>query len=576
MRVLDLSRVIAGPVAGRTLAVHGADVLLISGPDLPAIPWLTIDTGRGKLATFIDLKSEQGRGHVARSVRAGRYLFARLSAAAIASLGFSPEEAARINPGIVYVSLSAYGHAGPWAERRGFDSLVQTTTGFNHAEGQAAGIDGPKELPAQMLDHATGYLMAFGAMMAKARQSREGGSWHVRVSLAQTGRWLWNLGRVADGLKTEDLKGETVRPFLEQMAIRLRSAARRQPCGDTIENAGALGAARDAARQPPAAMAGAWLRASALWARAHKSCPLRLWLTLPNGCPLNIGRGRKPRESFTMRIEERQNGNGTAAGTSDQILGEIRDYCRATQTAESTFGRLVVNDGKLVSRLRDGAKITTGTLDKVRAYLSRTSSRAGRARKSIGDDQVRQRGVGSSPTIAPPGFRFFDNRQKYLLFVSTCSEKTEIANRISLELGNLQPSPPALRLFDAGVGDGTVLSRVMRSLHARFPTMPLYVVAKEISYEDVRMMLEKMADRLFEHPATVLVVTNLYYAEAPWLTPRSVTSAQGLIWKDVTLSGNTAHGFAEQIGELEGFLAENWRAGISQKTGNPVYTGRSC
>ena len=111
----------------------------------------------------------------------------------------------------------------------------------------------------------------------------------------------------------------------------------------------------------------------------------------------------------------------------------------------------------------------------------------------------------------------------------------------------------------------------MRALHARFPTMPLYVVAKEISYEDVRMMLEKMADRLFEHPATVLVVTNLYYAEAPWLTPRSVTSAQGLIWKDVALTGNTAHGFAEQIGQLEGFLAENWRAGISAKTGNPVY-----
>jgi hypothetical protein len=135
---------------------------------------------------------------------------------AIAALGFSPDEAADINPGIVYVSLSAYGHAGPWAERRGFDSLVQTTTGFNHAEGQAAGSEGPKELPAQMLDHATGYLMAFGAMMAKARQSREGGSWHVRVSLAQTGRWLWNLGRVADGFKTEDLKGDAVGPFIEE------------------------------------------------------------------------------------------------------------------------------------------------------------------------------------------------------------------------------------------------------------------------------------------------------------------------------------------------------------------------
>jgi crotonobetainyl-CoA:carnitine CoA-transferase CaiB-like acyl-CoA transferase len=217
LRVLDLSRVIAGPVAGRTLAAHGADVLLISGPDLPAIPWLTIDTGRGKLTGFLDLKREQGRAGLLDLLASADIFSQGYRPSALANLGFSPEEAARINPGIVFVSLSAYGHAGPWAERRGFDSLVQTATGFNHAEGQAAGVDGPKELPAQMLDHATGYLMAFGAMMAKARQSREGGSWHVRVSLAQTGRWIWNLGRLADGLKTEDLKGEAVRPFVEEV-----------------------------------------------------------------------------------------------------------------------------------------------------------------------------------------------------------------------------------------------------------------------------------------------------------------------------------------------------------------------
>src|ERR1700681_1515495 len=219
-RVLDLSRVIAGPVAGRTLAVHGADVLLISGPDLPAIPWLTIDTGRGKLSSFVELKSEQGR-EVFRGLLAQADIVSQgYRPKSIAALGFSPEEAATINPGIVYVSMSAYGRAGPWAERRGFDSLVQTTTGFNHAEGQAAGVEGPKELPAQMLDHATGYLMAFGAMMAKARQSREGGSWHVRVSLAQTGRWLWDLGRVADGFTTEDLNGEAVMPFIEENPSR--------------------------------------------------------------------------------------------------------------------------------------------------------------------------------------------------------------------------------------------------------------------------------------------------------------------------------------------------------------------
>jgi hypothetical protein len=189
---------------------------LISGPDLPAIPWLSIDTGRGKLTSFVELKNEAGRG-VLRDLLASADIFSQgYRPHALAALGFSPQDAAKISPGIVYVSLSAYGHAGPWAERRGFDSLVQTATGFNHAEGEAAGIEGPKELPAQMLDHATGYLMAVGAMMARARQSREGGSWLVRVSLAQTGRWLWDLGRVRDGFKTEDLKGDAVRAFVEE------------------------------------------------------------------------------------------------------------------------------------------------------------------------------------------------------------------------------------------------------------------------------------------------------------------------------------------------------------------------
>src|SRR6185436_3638811 len=131
LRVLDLSRIIAGPVAGRTLAAHGADVMLISGLDLPAIPWLTIDTGRGKLTSFVELKSEQGRA-VLRDLLAGADIFSQgYRPRAIAGLGFSPDDAARISPGIIYVTLSAYGHAGPWAERRGFDSLVQTATGFN-------------------------------------------------------------------------------------------------------------------------------------------------------------------------------------------------------------------------------------------------------------------------------------------------------------------------------------------------------------------------------------------------------------------------------------------------------------
>jgi hypothetical protein len=137
---------------------------------------------------------------------------------AIGGRCFSAEDAARLRPGIVYGSLSAYGRDGPWSCRRGFDSLVQTATGFNHAEGVAAGVDGPKELPAQALDHASGQLMALGVVMARVRQAREGGSWHVRVSLAQTGRWLWDLGRVEGGLAVTDPALEGVEDLLEESA----------------------------------------------------------------------------------------------------------------------------------------------------------------------------------------------------------------------------------------------------------------------------------------------------------------------------------------------------------------------
>jgi hypothetical protein len=166
-------------------------------------------------------------------------------------------------------------------------------------------------------------------------------------------------------------------------------------------------------------------------------------------------------------------------------------------------------------------------------------------------------------------FRFYDNRQKYLAFITTCNEKSAIARRAAHEMTLLRPTPPALRIFDAGMGDGTVLTRVMRSTHRLFPTVPLFVVAKEISLEDVRLGLEKLPDRLFEHPATVFVVTNLNYAEAPRLMPRDAHVAAALNWQEVRLTGSTAHEYAEQIEDLAPALANGWQTTPSPKTGNP-------
>ncbi|MBM3516968.1 MAG: hypothetical protein FJX56_03585 [Alphaproteobacteria bacterium] len=183
--------------------------------------------------------------------------------------------------------------------------------------------------------------------------------------------------------------------------------------------------------------------------------------------------------------------------------------------------------------------------------------------------------LGSSASDAPPHgvahFRFFDNREKYLLFVTTCSEKWVIAEQVSKELRQIRPTPPALRVFDAGMGDATVLTRVMRAAHHRFPTVPMFVVGKEVSLEDVRLSLEKMADRFFEHPNTVLVLTNLYYAEAPRLWPTSSAAAAQLNWYEVALNGTTAHEFDGQIRGLQAMIAEGWQVRASERTGNPLY-----
>ncbi len=178
---------------------------------------------------------------------------------------------------------------------------------------------------------------------------------------------------------------------------------------------------------------------------------------------------------------------------------------------------------------------------------------------------------GGEVPAAVKAFRFFDNREKYLMFVTTCSEKEEVAAVIGRKMDALEPSGSALRVFDAGVGDGTVMCHILRELHSRFPHVPSLVVGKEVSLEDVRATLEKLPDRLHEHPEMVVVLTNLYYSEAPWLRPNSADAVDRLVWKTVALDGDSSHQFGRQIRALRPFLAENWQVRKSSKTGNPLY-----
>ncbi|MFB9679556.1 CoA transferase [Streptosporangium vulgare] len=200
VRVLDLTRVIAGPVATRTLAAHGAQVLRVGARHLPEVPGLVVGTAFGKRSCHLDLRTPAGSAALRDLVAEADVFVQSYRPGALEALGFGPRRLAEIRPGIVCVDISAYGGRGPWAGRRGFDSLVQMVSGIAHEGGDGSR---PHPLPAQVLDHATGHLAAFGAMAALLRRSTEGGSWRVELSLARTARWLDDLGRVGGAATPE-------------------------------------------------------------------------------------------------------------------------------------------------------------------------------------------------------------------------------------------------------------------------------------------------------------------------------------------------------------------------------------
>ena len=200
IRVLDLTRVIAGPTCARTLAEHGADVLKISGAHLPSLGRQEYDTGHGKLSAYLDLREEKDKKILRGLVREADVFSQGYRPGTLGERGFSPEALAEMRPGIVAVSLCAFSHVGPWSSRRGFDTVIQAVSGITHRQGEVfpGAEPGPQFYPVSAIDFLTGYLMAFGTMVALARRAREGGSYLVRISLAQAGRWLVSRGEVPE------------------------------------------------------------------------------------------------------------------------------------------------------------------------------------------------------------------------------------------------------------------------------------------------------------------------------------------------------------------------------------------
>ncbi len=288
----------------------------------------------------------------------------------------------------------------------------------------------------------------------------------------------------------------------------------------------------------------------------------------------------------------------TSSSPQDSIrslLTDIENFCRSYDMAETTFGRQAVNDGKLCQRLRTGKGITINTVHKIQDFirtkttlsnpLSLTPDAGSRFNRSAHGGESQSPSLSSekndvgvddsshskNPSSKKRPFRFYDNRQKYLGFVNTCDEKWKVAERAAHELSHVQPVPPALRIFDAGVGDGSVLSYLLRATHQKFPTIPFFVVGKEISLEDVRLCLDNLPDRFAEHPASVICITNLFYSEAPWLMPGNMAAAAALNWHEISLQGSSAQEYGEQLKAIDDILVDGWEVKVSEKTGNPRY-----
>jgi crotonobetainyl-CoA:carnitine CoA-transferase CaiB-like acyl-CoA transferase len=228
VRVLDLTRVLAGPTCARTMAEHGADVLHVRGPRLPFVEPFVIDTNPGKRSCYLDLDRADEVGQLRALAREADVFSQGYRLGAFARRGFSPEALAAARPGIVVVSINCYGHNGPWAGRPGWEQLAQTTSGMAL---EHSGIEHPALVGAALNDYTTGYLGATGAMLALARRATEGGSWHVRVSLTRTAMWIMSLPRVVADAVPRAVDPVEIAPWMIEMQTAWGALKRLGPIG---------------------------------------------------------------------------------------------------------------------------------------------------------------------------------------------------------------------------------------------------------------------------------------------------------------------------------------------------------
>jgi len=226
VRVLDLTRVLAGPTCACTLAEHGAEVLHVRSPRLPSLEPFVIDTNPGKRSCHLDL-DRVGDAERLRALARGAHVFSQgYRGGALARRGFGPEALAELRPGIIVVSINCYGHDGPWAARPGWEQLAQTATGmvWEHSGGGA-----PAVVPAAVTDYTTGHLAAMGVLRARARRVSEGGSWHVRVSLARTAMWIRSLPRTPADASPSGIDPAALAPWWIEMDSAWGSLGRLGP-----------------------------------------------------------------------------------------------------------------------------------------------------------------------------------------------------------------------------------------------------------------------------------------------------------------------------------------------------------